>query len=187
MALSEGCNVPLFRSVVPINKDWTFRHADDTFSQRLPVSNFPTNVHLDLLHHGIISDPFLDRNENDCQWVGEEPWVYQTSFMSPDLGAGKAILTFDGLDTYATVKLNKKHMLKTESMFIPERVDVTKSLVPKGLNVLEICFDSAFLTGKKLVSKHPSHLWGCWNGDPSRLAVRKAQYYYVNQAYELLF
>lgn len=183
MALSKQCNAPPPpRKVIPISKDWTFRQGNDAFSQCWPVSNFPTNVHLDLLYHGIISDPFLDMNENDCQWVGEVPWVYQTTFMSPDPGAGKAILAFDGLDTYATVKLNKKQILKTESMFIPERVDVTKSLIPKGQNVLEIVFASAFLTGKNLVEKHPSHRWGCWNGDPSRLAVRKAQYHYVNQA-----
>ena len=182
MALSKECNVPLSRRVIPISKDWTFRQGNDSFSRRWPVSNFPTNVHLDLLHHGIISDPFHDKNENDCQWVGEVPWVYQTTFMSPDLGAGKAILAFDGLDTYATVKLNQKQILETENMFIPERVDVTKLLIPKGQNVLEINFASAFLIGKKLVEKHPSHRWGCWNGDPSRLAIRKAQYHYVKQA-----
>jgi beta-mannosidase len=171
------------RSVAPINKNWTFKQADKKDSKYLKVSRFPTNVHLDLIAHGLISDPFIGKNELDCQWVGEAVWVYRTTFESPDLADErprvKAVLAFDGLDTYATVVLNGKEILKTESMFIPERVDVTTLLEKERENILEITFDSAYLRGKKLVEKHPEHQWGCWNGDISRLAVRKAQYHWV--------
>jgi len=172
------------RSVTPISKNWTFKQADKKDSTFLQVSQFPTNVHLDLIAHGIISDPFIGKNELDCQWVGEAVWVYRTTFESPDLttnerSSAKTVLAFDGLDTFATVVLNDKEILKTESMFIPERVDVTTLLSKEGENTLEITFDSAYLRGKKLVEKHPEHQWGCWNGDISRLAVRKAQYHWV--------
>jgi len=172
------------RSVTPINKNWTFKQANKKDSKFLQVSQFPTNVHLDLIAHGLISDPFIGKNELDCQWVGEAVWVYQTTFESPDLATderstAKAVLVFNGLDTFATVVLNGKEILKTESMFIPKRVDVTTLLKVEGENTLEITFDSAYLRGKKLVEKHPEHQWGCWNGDTSRLAVRKAQYHWV--------
>jgi beta-mannosidase len=172
------------RSVTPINQNWTFKQADKKDSKFLQVSQFPTNVHLDLIAHGLISDPFIGKNELDCQWVGEAVWTYRTTFESPDLttderSSVKAVLAFDGLDTFATVVLNGKEILKTESMFIPERVDVTTILKKEGENTLEITFDSAYLRGKKLVEKHPEHQWGCWNGDTSRLAVRKAQYHWV--------
>ncbi|KAN0094204.1 glycoside hydrolase family 2 protein [Hyaloscypha variabilis] len=168
---------------LPINKGWTFKQADKEDSKFLPVAQFPTNVHLDLIANKIIEDPFIGKNENDVQWIGEVPWVYKTSFLSPTLsteqrGNVKAVLAFDGLDTYATVVLNGKEILKTEDMFIPERVDVTTYLKNRGDNELEIRFESAYLKGCALVEKYPDHHWGCWNGDTSRLAVRKAQYHW---------
>ena len=172
------------RSITPIYKHWTFKQADNEESNFLPVAQFPTNVHLDLIANGIIADPFIGKNENDVQWIGEAVWVYKTTFPSPTLSAeernsAKAVLAFDGLDTFATVVLNGKEILKTESMFIPERVDVTTHLKKEGHNELEITFESAYLKGCAIVEAHPDHRWGCWNGDTSRLAVRKAQYHWV--------
>lgn len=169
---------------VPIDKNWTFKQADNKDSKFLPVAQFPTNVHLDLIANNIIPDPFIGKNENDVQWVGEAVWTYRTTFQSPEFPSStgsnvKAVLAFDGLDTYATVLLNGEEILKTESMFNPERVDVTKHLRKHGDNVLEITFESAYLKGCALVEKYPDHHWGCWNGDISRLAVRKAQYHWV--------
>jgi beta-mannosidase len=170
-------------TITPIDKNWTFKQVDNEDSKFLPVAQFPTNVHLDLIANKIIPDPFIGKNENDVQWVGEVPWIYKTTFTSPvslECGGGvKAVLAFDGLDTYATVVLNGKEILKTESMFIPERVDVTDVLTKDGENVLEITFESAYLKGCAIVEKYPDHHWGCWNGDTSRLAVRKAQYHWV--------
>lgn len=168
------------RTVVPIDKHWEFRQADKEDSKYLPVSQFPTNVHLDLLAHKLIPDPYIGKNENDVQWVGEAVWVYKTTFPSPSLSSSaKAVLAFDGLDTFATVVLNGKTILETENMFTPERVDVTEVLEKDGDNELVITFDSAYLRGWKLVEKYPDHKWGVWNGDISRLAVRKSQYHWV--------
>jgi beta-mannosidase len=171
-------------AIIPIDKHWTFKQVDNPESKFLPVAQFPTNVHLDLIANNIIADPFIGKNENDVQWVGEVDWVYRTTFPSPILsaeerGSVKAVLAFDGLDTYATVVLNGKVILKTESMFNPERVDVSTYLKKEEDNELEITFESAYLKGCALVEKYPDHHWGCWNGDTSRLAVRKAQYHWV--------
>lgn len=169
------------RAVTPLNEGWTFKQVDDEKSTYLPVAQFPTNVHLDLMHHGLIPDPFIGKNELDVQWVGERVWSYRTTFSSPNVPAGsKAVIAFDGLDTFATVKVNGDVVLETDNMFIPERVDVTGKLKGEGEeNELEITFDSAYLRGCELVQKYPEHKWGCWNGDVSRLAVRKAQYHWV--------
>ncbi|EAA35570.1 glycoside hydrolase family 2 protein [Neurospora crassa] len=166
------------RSVIPIDKNWRFKQADKEHSKFLPVAQFPTNVHLDLLHHGLIPDPFIGKNELDVQWVGEAQWTYKTTFKGASVPEnGKAVLAFDGLDTFATVKLNGSTILEADNMFIPERVEVT-SLLKEDDNELVIDFDSAYLRGWKLVEKYPDHKWGCWNGDNSRLAVRKAQYHW---------
>ena len=169
------------RNVIALDQSWTFKQVNNVSSKYLPVAQFPTNVHLDLMYHGLIPDPFMGKNERDVQWVGERDWIYKTTFPSPErTTAEKAVLAFDGLDTYATVALNGKEILNTENMFIPERIDVSKVLSSDGGdNTLEITFASTWFIGKKLVEKHPEHKWGCWNGDPSRLAVRKAQYHYV--------
>ena len=170
--------VPLVR--IPIDKNWSFRQADDPKSQYLPVSQFPTNVHLDLLHHGLIPDPFIGKNELVVQWIGEERWTYRTTFAGQKVPEGaKAVLAFDGLDTFATVMLNGTTVLESDNMFLPYRVDVTETLRQEGENELVITFDSAYLRGWKLVERYPEHKWGCWNGDNSRLAVRKAQYHWV--------
>ncbi|KAK4462410.1 glycoside hydrolase superfamily [Cladorrhinum samala] len=162
----------------PIHDNWHFKQADKEDSQFLPVAQFPTNVHLDLLHHNLIPDPFIGKNELDVQWVGEAQWVYKTNFSAEHLpkDGAKAVIAFDGLDTFATVVLNGQTILETDNMFVPERVDVTSFL--KEENELVISFDSAYLRGWKLVEQYPEHKWGVWNGDNSRLAVRKAQYHW---------
>ncbi|KAI9810609.1 MAG: hypothetical protein M1827_006171 [Pycnora praestabilis] len=167
------------RKIIPINEGWEFRQAGPKYKEFLPVAQFPTNVHLDLIAHNLIPDPYHGKNERDVQWVGEKSWIYRTTFQAESPEADrKAVLVFDGLDTYATVSLNGTEILKTENMFVPERVDISRLLGVDGKNEISITFESTYLKGKKIVENHPEHHWGCWNGDPSRLAVRKAQYHY---------
>ncbi|TWU76317.1 hypothetical protein ED733_005824 [Metarhizium rileyi] len=164
------------RTVIPINKNWQFRQADKDDASYLDVSQFPTHIHLDLLHHKLIPDPYIGQNENEVQWIGETVWVYKTTFSSPEQDPrAKAVLAFDGLDTFATVVLNGHTILKSDNMFVSQRVDATHLLKSTGDNVLVITFDAAYLRGWKEVEKHPHHKWGCWNGDNSRLGVRKSQ------------
>lgn len=118
-------------------------------------------------------------NELDVEWVGEKPWTYRTKL--PDVGStpdgAAAVLAFDGLDTYATVKLNGDTILKSDNMFIPHRVDVSKHLKPGAENTLEIDFLPALAEAKKVKDAHPEHKWVGFNADMARLAVRKAQYH----------
>ncbi|KAG4293781.1 beta-mannosidase [Fusarium proliferatum] len=167
------------RTVTPIDKNWQFKQEKEDDSSYLPVAQFPTNVHLDLLHHKKIPDPYIGKNELKVQWIGETVWVYKTTFSSPEIHDGaKAVLAFDGLDTFAKVELNGEKILETENMFVPERVVVTKNLKKDGENELRITFDAAYLRGWKLVEEHPDHKYVVWNGDGSRLPVRKAQYHW---------
>lgn len=172
------------RTSTPLVANWSFKQVDGD-KDFLPVAQFPTNVHLDLLHHKLIPDPFVGKNENAVQWIGEEDWVYRTTFTAPKVSGDKdarIVLSFEGLDTYATVLLNGKEILKAENMFIPERIEVTELLKKDEgeENEMVITFESAYLKGKKIEEAHPDHKWGCWNGDKSRLGVRKAQYHYVS-------
>ncbi|KAI4258110.1 MAG: hypothetical protein LQ352_001353 [Teloschistes flavicans] len=150
-----------------IQHGWRFRQAGVPEAAWIPVSRFPTNIHLDLIHAKIIPDPYIGKNEQAVQWVGEKQWVYKTTFRSPLISSGeKAVIAIEGLDCHATVLLNGRPVLKTHDMFIPERLDLTQHLQILSENELEIIFDSTYLVGKKLVDKDSSHKYGCWNGKP---------------------
>lgn len=88
------------------------------------------------------------------------------------------ILAFDGLDTFATVKLNSETILKSDNMWIMHRIDVTDKLHASKENLLEIDFAPALFEARKIKDAHPEHKWVGFNGDMARLAVRKAQYHW---------
>jgi beta-mannosidase len=117
-----------------IDKNWQFKQiskADDTY---LPVSQFPTVVHLDLLHHGQIPDPFMDDNAYHVQWIGEEEWVYKTTFDCKGCsGKRKCELVFEGLHTHSVITLNGQEILRTNNMFLQYRYDATKLLSLKEM------------------------------------------------------
>jgi beta-mannosidase len=85
------------------------------------------------------------------------------------------VLAFDGLDTFADVRLNGKTILKSDNMFLRHRVDITHAVQANSEHEIEIEFDSALLKARDIEKQHPDHKYICFNGDPSRLAVRKAQ------------
>lgn len=115
--------------------------------------------------------------------MNDKRWIYRVELphiSEPECGPdAKVVLAFDGLDTISCVKLNGDVILRTGNMFIPYRVDVTKRISSDTkANILEVEFASAFREARKVKEDHPDHKWICWGGDPSRLAVRKAQYHW---------
>ena len=90
----------------------------------------------------------------------------------------KHVLAFDGLDTFATVKLGGRTILESDNMWIMHRVDVTTDLHSNQETILEIEFKSALLEARKIKDAHPDHKWVCFNGEPARVGVRKAQYHW---------
>lgn len=56
-----------------LNEGWQFKQTTSlgegaASSSYLPVSQFPTVAHIDLLHHGLIKDPYIDCNELGTLW-----------------------------------------------------------------------------------------------------------------------
>lgn len=77
-------------------------------------------------------------------------------------------LTFEGLDTYATVYLNGVELGSTENMFISHTFDVTREL-KIGKNVLAVKFDPIQMRIKDKVQYY-------WSGfSKKRVWTRKAQ------------
>lgn len=159
-------------------RDPSLAPADDFASQEGWLSaTVPGTIHTDLLAAGRIPDPFVGLNELEVQWVGERDWLYRSSFtLAADLLESPNIdLCFAGLDTVASIWLNGQLILTSDNMFVPHRVAV-KPLVREGGNELWVLFQSAFHRGKQLEADHGT--MEVWNGDPSRVYVRKAQYHY---------
>ena len=137
-----------------------------------------------------IKDPYLGYNELSCEWVAEKSWIYKT--ILPDLidhGSKEAqdghnkpsiSLVFEGLDTFAIVRLNGSVIHQNDNMFIPCRIDITNSYsCRRGKeNILEIEFDPATRRAREIKDAHSQHKWVGYNGDMARLAVRKAQYHW---------
>lgn len=137
----------------------------------------PGTVQWDLLKQGLIENPFHGLNEKNVQWIGEQDWLYRTEFSvtEADLAASHVHLNFEGLDTLCTVWLNHQQILISDNMFVPQRVDV-KSQLHIGQNTLHVHFESPVRVGKALEAKHGKR--AVWNGDASRVYIRKAQYHY---------
>jgi beta-mannosidase len=127
-----------------------------------------------------IPDPFLGFNELEAEWVADKSWTYRVYL--PPVARPKndtvTVLAFDGLDTFATVRLNGEVILESDNMFLPHRVQIGSELKSGEDNVLEINFQSARLEAIKIKEAHPEHTWVGFNGDMARLAARKAQYHW---------
>ncbi|KAG6900940.1 hypothetical protein C0993_004377 [Termitomyces sp. T159_Od127] len=173
-------------SITRLLRDWSFTQvgggAGTQNGEWLPTSGFPTTVHVELLKLKRIPDPFIGLNEWDVQWVGESDWAFKSTFTvtEEEYNSPHVDLVFDGLDTFARVDLNGKTILEANNQFIAYRVAVKESL-KIGANDLVLTFESAFLKGRDIEKQHTK--LGLWNGDSSRLHVRKAQYNVTPERY----
>ncbi|KAE8313904.1 beta-mannosidase B [Aspergillus transmontanensis] len=167
-------------SQYPLSTGWSFKDSDDQSPEAwMPVPVVPSVAHQDLQANQKLKNPYIGFNELDARWVNDKSWTYRTVFQKPAVAAGSSIvLAFDGLDTFATVKLDGSVILQSDNMFLAHRIDVTKALEAEGDHVLEIDFDCAMRRARELREKDTKHNWASFNGDPARMAVRKAQYHW---------
>lgn len=168
----------------PLHGGWQFRAADPALGdaeafggdEGWHVATVPGTVYSDLLAQAAIPDPWTGRHEADVQWVAECDWCYRLTFeFTADAVRESLTLAFDGLDTFARIWLDAQPLATSDNMFVPLRVDVGGRLGP-GTHTLWIRFDSALRRGRELQAHHGER--PLWNGDPSRLYVRKAPYHY---------
>ena len=173
------------KTQLDLNGSWQFTldqqnsDLDDVLPKTFPRNEWlearvPGTVHTDLLAHGLIDDPFYADNERRVEWVAHVAWCYRKRFHLDDAFLAHPVvhLVAEGLDTFAGIYLNGKHLASTQNMFVTHRLDVTSWLVP-GENELRIRFDSAVRRARRLEAEHGRL---CDTLAPERLYVRKAQY-----------
>ncbi len=147
----------------------------------------PGTVQTDLMATGMVPDPFVSNNEGAIQWVGLSDWQYRGSFKidAATLAREHVELVFEGLDTYAEVRLNGKPLLTADNMFRRWRVNA-KPLLKRGGNVLEVTIRSPIKKLQPWLAQQPYALPSGYDsafGDepPGRLVttyVRKAPYHF---------
>ncbi len=154
-----------------LNGAWEFITAggDDW----LPAS-VPGCVHTDLLAAKKIPDPFYRDNEKLVQWVGETNWTYRRTFevSAADLAHDRVLLRCEGLDTFATVRVNGKELGHADNMFRTWEFDA-KPVLQAGTNTIEISFESVLPYMEKRNAERPLYEWSGPHEPKGRAWVRK--------------
>jgi len=123
-----------------LNGQWQLHNTKDNTWIKAFV---PGCVELDLMHAGLIPDPFVGPNEEKVQWIFDEDWEYQLTFSVDDnlIAHEKVILRCEGIDTVAEIILNGELIGSTDNMFRIYEFDVTNSIRSDN-NTLSLRFPS---------------------------------------------
>ena len=115
---------------------------DDAASEQWVDVTAPGDAYLALHAAGRLPHPFEGQNEAECAWVCEREWWWRCDFTPPARKTGERIvLTFLGLDTFATVWLNGEVIGETDNMFREYPFDITDKVRAGQANRLAVRFD----------------------------------------------
>ncbi|MGC2722446.1 MAG: hypothetical protein WA224_00680, partial [Candidatus Acidiferrales bacterium] len=168
---------------------WEFHAVSNTDNAQLKEwhpAEVPGVVQTDLLHDGLIPDPFYQDNDTRLQWIGLTDWEYRTTFDADaaTLAHDHVDLVFEGLDTYADVYVNEQLVLHSDNMFRHWRVPA-KTLLKAGPNTLRVVFHSPIESMIPKVKALPyilpsvtSHMTGNEEDIATAPYTRKAPYQY---------
>ena len=151
-----------------LNQGWTL--TGDTLDINMQV-DVPSVVQQSLYDNGVIPHPYLGTVENQLLWISDHPWDYTLRFdADKDLLEKQVVeLEFEGIDTYAEVKLNGEDLFFANNQFRTWKHDV-KDLLKKRDNLLKVHFPRYDSIQLALYEQHHPRL-------PEKYAVsRKAPY-----------
>ncbi len=111
----------------------------DSASFKPIVAHVPGGVHPALIAAGIIPDISSHSLPNAFSWISKTKWVFERPFYVDEQLLSHDIidLEFDGIDTYADIKLNEKTILSTNNMFKTWKTEV-KEFLKIGENTLSV-------------------------------------------------
>ncbi|NLG16437.1 MAG: glycoside hydrolase family 2 protein [Fibrobacter sp.] len=155
-----------------------FLHGSWMFSQsgrkNFHKAKVPGCVHTDLMHAGLIPDPFREDNELRLDWIERTDWEYRLFFHLPRniLKQDHLQLVMEGVDTLGSISLNGNLVGRTENMFTRYCFDI-KPFITNGKNELVVNFLNPM---DYIAEKRKHHNFPEWN-DPVGGAsnIRKQQ------------
>lgn len=151
------------------NLDNSWVVTTDTLDIKMNV-DIPSVIQADLYENDYIPHPYLSNVEPQLLWIPQREWTYTLNFKAEDyiLNEDVVELVFEGLDTYADVWFNGKHVLYSDNMFRTYSCDV-KDLI-KEENNIKIKFHPFDKVRDSLIETYPLRF-------PEKYAVmRKAAY-----------
>jgi beta-mannosidase len=141
----------------------------------IPVAA-PGDTYLALIAAGRLPHPFEGRHEADAAWVRDREWWWRTTFEAAPAHAGEQVtLTFEGLDTFASIFLDGVLLGRTDNMFRTHAFEIGAHLATEGPHMLAIRFDPPALA----VPARDLPVWGAFKDRVSRSRrnlMRKAQF-----------
>ena len=161
--LSVAHVVSLSAECLSLNGTWTLDYWEQ---RRNPVmspedmrgieyetikTEVPGNVELDLLAAGLVENPEIGSNVYLLRPYEGYQWRYSRRFVSPERSEEDGVfLRFGGIDCYAEIFLNGKHIGSASNMLIDHEYDVTEILAASGMeNLLEVYIRSSVIEGRK--------------------------------------
>jgi hypothetical protein len=140
--------------MLSLNGVWHLSNDNGTISIPAIV---PGTTHLDLLRAKLISEPYRQYGELEQAWVHLEPeWTYSRVFDATGLvGHSTVLLRSEGLDTIATVKVNKVLIGRTTNMWHRPVWSIKHALLPSPNNTIEVVFESPSRAAVKFKEAYP--------------------------------
>ncbi len=151
-----------------LNDSWNV--TTDTLNINMEV-DVPSVIIADMYENGLIPHPYQSNIETQLHWIPQREWVYTMNFDAEDgiMNEDVVELVFEGLDTYADVWLNGKHLFYADNMFRTWTCDVDDILKEKANNI-KIKFYPFDKVRDSLIETYPLRF-------PEKYAVmRKAAY-----------
>lgn len=111
----------------------------------------PGNVELDLMAAGLVENPEIGSNVYLLRPYEGYQWRYSRRFTTPaHSDEDEIILCFGGIDCYAEVYINGKHIGSASNMLIEHEYDVTDAVAEPGKeNLVEVYIRSSVVEGRK--------------------------------------
>ena len=163
---------------INLNGAWEFYHEQ---TEQWHSATVPGVIHTDLIANKLIENPYWETNEKELKWIENIDWKYRKSFevTSAQLQDDNIEIEFEGLDTYADVKLNGEKIISSTNMFRTWKAAI-KSLLKVGENELEVQFISPINYNKTKQKNYPYSLpSGCETGEVRVSSfTRKAAYHF---------
>lgn len=98
----------------------------------------PGDVRDGLIAAGRMSDPYFDRNSDQCRWVENFEWWFRRKVFVPAQWENLDIsLIFDGVDYIASYYWDGELIGSSSDMFVQQRFDLTGKATP-GVHVLAV-------------------------------------------------
>ncbi|XP_064595240.1 beta-mannosidase-like [Liolophura sinensis] len=150
------CDTYVTSAMIDLTGLWTVMNSGSNGTLFTVQGKVPGNMYTALLSNKRIVDPYYMYNDDHYRWIPRENWTYQKTFqVSSDIYTkSRVILSCDGLDTIATIKVNGQVVGKSSNMFVKYDFDI-KSALKLGVNEIRVEFQSAIEYAAQKASAMP--------------------------------